>query len=380
MSRDTDGIIKQKFAETGDVGLGGLALTELWPISYSTPGGPFPQRIQFNQLFRYLSALGVEINEKGPFLEWDGTDPEGPDYEPGAVVLGTDDNYHICLLANGPSSTIQNPVGDISGKWTIAPFSMPGQIKGAIDGLAISNGTDSDHDIDIATGSAGLTDGSDHRIFELDSSITKRIDANWAAGSGAGGFPSGLTLAADTMYYFFMIGKSDGTIDFGFDTSTTAADLLADATGYTWYRAIMEIFTDSSSNIINGQQVGDTWLYDTVILDISDSSGVLLTFETGVVTVPPSTEGVFAVGGVLTSASQIDGYVTGLQDETGTAEEGQSFDHVQVSASTTLRVTARLNEVVDASSQLKYTMRGNGAWNSFKVRTYGFISNRGRDL
>lgn len=117
MARDIDGIIKQKYAESGDVGLGGLDLEELWPVSYSTPGGPFPQRIQFNQLFRYLSALGVELNSKGPFLEWDGTDPEGPDYEPGTVVTGSDDILYVCVIANGPSSTIVNPVGDTTGKW-----------------------------------------------------------------------------------------------------------------------------------------------------------------------------------------------------------------------------------------------------------------------
>lgn len=117
MARDLDAIIKIIFANAGDVGLGGLDLNELWPISYSTPGGPFPQRIQFNQLLRWLSALAVEINAKGPFLEWDGTDPEGPDYEPGSVVTGSDGLRYLCAVANGPDSTIVNPVGDVTGTW-----------------------------------------------------------------------------------------------------------------------------------------------------------------------------------------------------------------------------------------------------------------------
>lgn len=119
MGRDLDAIIKQKYAETGDVGLGGLTLADLWPISYSTPGGPFPQRIQFNQLFRYLSALGVEINEIGPFLDYNGSNPTGPDYLIGAIVRGSNSELYKCLIANGPSSTIVNPVGDVTGTWKL---------------------------------------------------------------------------------------------------------------------------------------------------------------------------------------------------------------------------------------------------------------------
>lgn len=117
MARDSDGIIKVKYANAGDVGLDGLDLDELWPIAFSTPGGPFPQRIVFNQLFRWLSALGVEINSNGPFLEWDGDDPDGPDYEIGAGVTGSDGIRYTCRIANGPSSSIVNPVGDVTGTW-----------------------------------------------------------------------------------------------------------------------------------------------------------------------------------------------------------------------------------------------------------------------
>lgn len=73
MARDTDGIIQEKFAENGDVSLGDLVLTDGWPLSYSTPGGKNPQRLQFNQLYQNLFALGKEINQKGPFLEYSST-------------------------------------------------------------------------------------------------------------------------------------------------------------------------------------------------------------------------------------------------------------------------------------------------------------------
>ncbi|MCK5133237.1 MAG: hypothetical protein KAR40_13930 [Candidatus Sabulitectum sp.] len=70
MARDTDGIIQEKFAASGDVGLGDLVIDDGWPIAYSTPGGKNPQRLQFNQLYRNLFALAKELNQKGPFLEY----------------------------------------------------------------------------------------------------------------------------------------------------------------------------------------------------------------------------------------------------------------------------------------------------------------------
>lgn len=123
MARDIDAIIKQKYAESGDVGLGGLDLAELWPISYSTPGGAFPQRIQFNQLFRYLSALAVELNAKGPYLEYDGTAIIGPDYEIGAIVRKDGITYE-CSTPNGPSSSIIDPVGN-PGTWIPKNVTLP---------------------------------------------------------------------------------------------------------------------------------------------------------------------------------------------------------------------------------------------------------------
>lgn len=113
ISRDADGIIQIKYANAGDVGLGGLDLNNLWEIAYSTPGGSLPQREQFNQLYRYLSAMAVELNQKGPFLGYSAL----IDYLIGAVVIGSDDIEYRCLIANGPSTAAVDPVGDVSGTW-----------------------------------------------------------------------------------------------------------------------------------------------------------------------------------------------------------------------------------------------------------------------
>lgn len=120
--------------------------------------------------------------------------------------------------------------------------------RGHISGLIPSSGGDADHDISFSVGEA--SDSTNVQMIYIDTALVKQIDANWAAGTGNGGFPSGLTLSADTWYHLFVIGQTDGTSDAGFDTSLTAANLLTDATGYTLYRRVGSLLTDSSSNII----------------------------------------------------------------------------------------------------------------------------------
>jgi hypothetical protein len=102
-------------------------------------------------------------------------------------------------------------------------------------GMELSpSSVDSVNDITMSAGE--VQDSSGFARLKRTSTLTKRIDAVWAEGNNLGGFPSGLTLLNNTWYYFFIISKPDGTIDAGFDTSATAVNLLADATGYTKYR------------------------------------------------------------------------------------------------------------------------------------------------
>lgn len=120
-----------------------------------------------------------------------------------------------------------------------------------------NNSTDSEHDIDISTGSC--LDSTLTNSMSFASTFTKQIDASWTAGSGSGGLFSG-TVAADTTYHVFAIYKdSDGTTDAGFDTSVTAANIPA---GYTTYRRLGSIITDSSGNI---EQFIHTWQDKTFI-------------------------------------------------------------------------------------------------------------------
>lgn len=149
------------------------------------------------------------------------------------------------------------PGGSVSG-WSQEPADVaragiqfrPGQLpKGYISEFDTIAAADTDHDITIGTGEARSEDNLTDIVSA--SAITKQIDANWAEGDDAGGFPSGVTLTASTAYYYFSISKKDGTTDAGFDDNASATNLLSDAAadGYVDFVGLGDVLTDSSSNI-----------------------------------------------------------------------------------------------------------------------------------
>ncbi|KKM27553.1 hypothetical protein LCGC14_1573570 [marine sediment metagenome] len=144
---------------------------------------------------------------------------------------------------------------------------IPDMMRGHIGGLGLSNGTDSEHDIDIAVGTA--VDTTAKTVLILPAAMTKRIDAVWAAGTGNGGLFSG-SVANNTWYHVHLIEKaSGGSIDAGFDTSVTAANI---PTGYSKYRRLGSVQTDGSANINGFSQMGDEFLWNILIQDLNTSA------------------------------------------------------------------------------------------------------------
>ena len=136
--------------------------------------------------------------------------------------------------------------------------------RGYIDGFLMSNDTDADHDISFAAGSC--RDSTNVRWFHSTSAIVKRIDATWASGTGNGGLFSG-TVANNTWYHCFaiLLDSDDLTVDFGFDTSVSAANI---PTGYTYYRRLGSVKTDGSANILAFLQTGDYFAWDAPVSEV----------------------------------------------------------------------------------------------------------------
>lgn len=189
----------------------------------------------------------------------------------------------------------------------VSPTSSTGlTTKGYVDGkllslaqtygLSIAHDADTDHDINMSPGSIMNSGRTLYGV--MSSAVCKQIDATWAAGDDAGGLASGVTLANNTWYHCLPLMKADGTCDdWGFDTSISGTNLLADANviaaGYTaigyrsGYGGVGSVLTNGSANIVAFSQEGNEFLWSAAAADYSatnpGTSAVLQTLS-----VPPS--------------------------------------------------------------------------------------------
>lgn len=243
-----------------------------------------------------------------------------------------------------------------------------------ISGLVPSLAADADHDITISPGEARSELASSLVRILLDTAITKQIDANWVAGNDVGGFPSGLTLTADTWYHLFLIkNNTTGVVDAGFDTSLTATNLLADATGYTEFRYVDSRKTDGSSNIIAFFATemaggGIHVLLETMVQEFSES--------------PPATTEQTKTLSFVPTDIRVEADITALY--THTAAVHVLIDGADVtlpaasSTARTLTVSGGTNEqasrmrvLTNDSAQIKY--RSSSTSGTLSVYTYGYI-------
>ena len=119
-----------------------------------------------------------------------------------------------------------------------------------------NNATDANNDIDFSAGNAPLDDGSGQVL--LSSTLVKRLDASWVAGTNQGGLFSG-TKAINTWYYLFaIVNTTTGATDAGFDSSVLGANVPS---GWKISKILHAIRTDGSGNILNGTFTKDGWFY-----------------------------------------------------------------------------------------------------------------------
>lgn len=134
------------------------------------------------------------------------------------------------------------------------------KLTGYIDGLIVANNaTNPNTDVDFGTGVAWCVD----RLIENTAAKTKILTGTWSAGNGTGGLFAG-TVAANTWYHCFLLyNPTTRAIDFGFDTSVTAANKPS---GWN-ARLIWSIKTNASSHIVQFAQRGDRCIWKNQVAD-----------------------------------------------------------------------------------------------------------------
>lgn len=147
----------------------------------------------------------------------------------------------------------------VTGSLVVGGAALPAIIRGYIGGLTLSNDAGSPNTVlDI---SAGTCSDSTSAVTINLGAFTKSTAGAWAAGSGANGMGTGLTIAPSTWYHVFAI--VNGSVpDVYFDTSVTAANA---PTGTTTHRRIGSFLTDGSSHIVAFFQNGDQFIWSTPV-------------------------------------------------------------------------------------------------------------------
>ena len=184
------------------------------------------------------------------------------------------------LIINGTSYTVSSVTNNTSLTLTIT---YTGTTTSGLIFYSLVN------TITISVGQC--SDSTNTVKMALTSSMVKNLASNWSVGSGNGGLGTG-TKAGNTTYYIFVISNTAGNVDAGFDTSSTATNLLA-TSGYTYYKRIGNILTDSNANIISfyaqemeGSGINYDWISPPLDYYFNSSSGLPTTLTNLTLTVP----------------------------------------------------------------------------------------------
>lgn len=206
-------------------------------------------------------------------------------------------------------------------------------------------------------------------LMNSTSTMTKSINSTWSAGTGNGGLASGVSYTTSTWYHVFCIMDTSGTVDFGFDTSLTASNLLS-GSSYTYYRRIGSIKTDGSSLITKFFQHGDVFRWDVIKQD-AGSTNPGTSAVTFTLSVP---SGVQIEGHVefsisqASSAATVYGLVTS-PEQTDTTPSSSGYDILSnILGSMAMRCTP----VTNTSSQIRYRISASSANIAIAVNTVGW--------
>ena len=241
-----------------------------------------------------------------------------------------------------------------------------------IDGLTLSNYViNPNNGIDIDVGIC--VDSTKTKLMDLTSILTKRLTIKWAIGTNQGGRPSTVSLSSNTWYHVFLIMKTDGTVDAGFDTSLTAANLLT-ASGFTYYRRIGSVRTGSDSNLLGFIQTGDDFMWKTQIVEYSSTAppttltDLTLTTPLGLKTKPYLTH---IIG--LNSTVNIDFFV---QDQNTGAEIKVGRTPVNTNA-----YICNSHNIIytDTSSKIKHAASTANGSPSVTILSEGYNDSRGKN-
>lgn len=276
--------------------------------------------------------------------------------------------YSIDLTLDKVPPTITTQIGAgfngqnaIMQSTEVSPYSMTEMLPYFKNSATFqNNASDASNDIDFLTCYA--TDTTGVFRFSTATTITKRLDASWSAGTNQGGLDTGAE-ATSTWYACWAIAKADGTIDYLFSLSATAPTM---PTGYVYKFRVGWIYNQSTSIIRPFFQKDRLFSWSTQVQDRSIAGYGVATRITITVAAAPLTKAVI-ICRFLGVAGASYGWI-GDVSATDTTPSATYFDFF---ASNAYSQSAEMEIYVSSTSTI--ASRTNDGGSTLGVSTKGFI-------
>lgn len=255
--------------------------------------------------------------------------------------------------------------------------------RGYLFGMTMSNNaSDATNDIDFTEGECASQSTIPYMISCA--AMTKRLDANWAPGTGNGMRNSAVAIANGT-YHIWACGQDNAAGgDYYAHTSAVPATVLAalqaetGGSTYTYVRRIGSIVR-AAATIIAFRQDGDRFLWFSPILDVNNATGSTsgvtrtITVPTGIVV-----DAIVSAGGIAGSdldgrvyvssfavqddAASVANYNVGVVGTAGGGSGNQAWSELVVRTNTSGQIRSRALSTITA----------------FFLGTHGWIDTRGQ--
>lgn len=257
----------------------------------------------------------------------------------------------------------------------IAVSNIAGLPNNWIDGFIMSNAGDAEN-MDITVGPGQAMDSTNSYSLTVTGTMTKQLDASWAAGDDAGGLFHG-SVDTETCYHFFAIRKdSDGSIDFGFDTDVTASGI---PNGYTAYRRLGAVITTTVPEIRGFKQIGDVFKFDTAP---QDKSGLGTSMHTISLSVPTGLEVSAIIHAKFSDYSPVGAtyvWVRGEHEKRDAAPAVSDSELWVAGTSSGHTAVARMELITSTSGQIYARASQWTGDHRFYVDTHGWVDPRGKN-
>ncbi len=185
---------------------------------------------------------------------------------------------------------------------------------------------------------------------------------------------SGSVASSTTYHVFAILNDTDRSVDYGFDTSVTAANRPS---GYTYFRRIGSVLTDASAHIVAFHQYGDEFYLDTSVKDV-DVTNPGTSAVTRTLTVPTGIQvcAIFAAVSWDSTGDTVH-YVSSLD----AADEVPSYANcIESAPSDKTGEGVSLNRIwTNTSARIRTRLSFSAATTAFKIRTRGWIDTRGKN-